>query len=58
MSILKVHAPTLIYNLPEVELRLSRMVTIDMGDDGTSSACFPAKKKLIVEIIGSFLSSI
>ncbi len=37
-------------DLPDVELLLSKIVTIDMGDDGTSSASFLAEKKLIVEI--------
>ena len=44
--------------LPDVELRLSRTVTIDMGDDGASlgSLAVEEEKKLIVEIVGVSLS--
>lgn len=42
-------------DLPDVELLLSKIVTMDMGDDGVSSASFLAEKKLIVEIIRAFL---
>ena len=36
------------YNLPDVALRLSRIVTIAVGDDGAPSASFRVEKKLIV----------
>jgi hypothetical protein len=41
------------HNLPDVALLLSKMVTIDMGDDETWSESVAVEKKLIV---GPFLS--